>query len=163
MLIRSLVAKSDLAIVNEFYAKTPDYWLLAEGQESGLQKARDFFTDTPPNCDPKVSLRLGLFLGDRLSGLAELSFGFPTTGDPYLGLMVLGPWAHNRGNGREFLKYIEECTRQTESKKLFLAVLGINPRAHDFWDREGFLDTGINRTITIGDVHTKMHRLTKTL
>ena len=74
MLIRSLVAKSDLAIVNEFYAKTPDYWLLAEGQESGLQKARDFFTDTPPNCDPKGSLRLGLFLGNRLSGLSRAIF-----------------------------------------------------------------------------------------
>ena len=78
MLIRSLVAKSDLAIVHEFYAKAPDYWQLAEGQEPGLQKARDFFTDTPQNCDQKVSLRLDLFLGDRLSGPAELSFGFPT-------------------------------------------------------------------------------------
>ena len=112
MLIRSLIAKSDLAIVHEFYAKAPDYWQLAEGQEPSLQKAKDFFTDTPPNWDPKVSLRLGLFLGDRLSGLAELSFGFPTTGDPYLGLMVLGPWARNRGNGRKFSKYIEECVRQ---------------------------------------------------
>ena len=109
MLIRSLLAKSDLAIVQEFYTKAPDYWQLAEGQEPGLQKARDFFTDTPPNCDPKVSLRLGLFLDDRLSGLAELSFGFRTAGDPYLGLTVLGPWACNRRNGRKFLKYIEKC------------------------------------------------------
>ena len=92
MLIRSLIPKSDLTIVHEFYAKAPDYWQLAEGQEPGLQKARDFFTDTPPpNCDPKVSLRLGLFLDDRLSGLAEISLGFRTAGDAYLGLMVLGP------------------------------------------------------------------------
>ena len=109
MLIRSLIAKSDLTIVHEFYAKAPDYWQLADGQEPGLQKARDFFTDTPPNCDPKVSLRLGLFLGGRLSGLAELSFGFRTAGDPYVGLTVLGPWARNRRNGRKFLKYIEKC------------------------------------------------------
>ena len=163
MLIRSLIAKSDLAIVHEFYAKAPDYWQLAEGQEPGLQKARDFFTDTPPNCDPKVSLRLGLFLDDRLSGLAELSFGFPTAGDPYLGLMVLGPWARNRGNGRKFLKYIEECARQTKGEKLFLAVLDINPRGRAFWEREGFLDTGLSRAITIGGIHTKIHRLAKPL
>ena len=91
MLIRSLIPKSDLTIVHEFYAKAPDYWQLAEGQVPGLQKAKDFFTDTPPNCDPKVSLRLGLFLDDRLSGLAEISLGFRTAGDAYLGLMVLGP------------------------------------------------------------------------
>ena len=106
MLIRSLIAKSDLAIVHEFYTKAPDYWQLAEGQEPGLQKARDFFTDTPPNCDPKVSLRLGLFLGDRLSGLAELFFGFLTAGDSYLSLMVLGPWARNYGNDKKFLAVI---------------------------------------------------------
>ena len=136
MLIRSLIAKSDLAIVHEFYAKAPDYWRLAGGQEPGLQKAKDFFTDTPPNCDPKVSLRLGLFLDYRLSGLAEISFGFPTAGDAYLGLMVLGPWARNHGNGKEFLDYIEICCQQTGCRELFLAVLDINPRGRAFWERE---------------------------
>jgi GNAT superfamily N-acetyltransferase len=52
--------------------------------------------------------------------------------------MMLGPWARNRGNGRKFLKYIEECARQKKGEKNFLAVLGINPRARDFWEREGF-------------------------
>ena len=77
--------------------------------------------------------------------------------------MMLGPWARNRGNGRKFLKYIEECARQTEGEKLFLAVLEINPRARAFWEREGFLDRGFIRTITIGDVQTKIQRLAKTL
>ena len=94
-------------------------------QETSLQTP-------PPNCDPKVSLRSGLFLKDRLSGLAELSLGFRTAGDPYLGLTVLGPWARNCGNDRKFLKYVEECARQKKGEKLFLAVLGINPRARDF-------------------------------
>ena len=90
----------------------------------GLQKARDLFTDTPPYCDPKVPLRSGLFLDDRLSGLAELSFGFPTAGDPYLGLMMLRPWACNRGNGRKFLKHVEECARQKKVKSFFWLYLG---------------------------------------
>ena len=163
MLIRQLIADADLVTVHEFYALTPDYWQLAEGQEPGLQKAKDFFTDTPPNCDQKVSLRLRLFLDSRLSGLAELSFGFPIANAADIGFMMLGPWARNRRNGRKFLKYIEECARQTKGEKLFLAVLEINPRARAFWGREGFLDTGLSRNVTIGDVHTKIHRLTKTL
>ena len=114
MLILSLIAKSDFAIVHGFYAKAPDYWQLAEGQGPGLQKAKDFFTGTPPNCDPKASLRLGQFVSEKLSGLAELYFRFPTGNDAYLGLMVLGPWARNRRNGRKFLKYIKECARQSE-------------------------------------------------
>ena len=66
MLIRQLTADTDLVTVHEFYALAPDYWQLAEGQEPGLQKARGFFTDTPPNCGSKVSLCLGLFLDNRL-------------------------------------------------------------------------------------------------
>ena len=76
---------------------------------------------------------------------------------------MLGPWARNRGNGRKFLKYIEKYLRQTEGGKLFLAVLEINPRASAFWKREGFLDTGLSRIITIGDVQAKIQRLAKTL
>ena len=71
-------------------------------------------------------------MDNRLSSLAELSFAFPTANAAYLGFMMLGPWAHNRGNGRKFLKYIEECAGQTEGEKLFLAVLKINPRARAF-------------------------------
>ncbi len=93
MLIRQLIANSDLVTVHEFYALAPDYWQLAEEQEPGLQKAKDFFPDTPPNCDPKISLWLGLFLDNKLSGLAELSFRFPTAGDAYLVPMMFGPWA----------------------------------------------------------------------
>ena len=140
MLIRSLVAKLDFAMVREFYAKAPDYWQLVEGKEPFLQKARDFFTDTPPNCDPKVSLRLDLFLG----------------------LMVLGPWAWNRRNGKEFLRHIEEyARRQSEGEMLFLAVLDINSRGRAFSEREGFSATGFSRAITIGDIQTKVHKLAK--
>ena len=87
MLIRSLVKDLDLDSVLTFYDQAPDYWELAEGPE----KAISFFIDTPPNCDPDRSFRLGIFLNERLLGLAELSFGFPKIGDPYLGFMLLGP------------------------------------------------------------------------
>ena len=91
MLIRSLVKDLDLDSVLTFYDQAPDYWELAEGQKPGPEQAISFFIDTPPNCDPNRSFRLELFFDDRLSGLAELSFGFPKIGDPYLGFMLLGP------------------------------------------------------------------------
>ena len=117
----------------------------------------------PPNCDPKVSLRLGLFLDDRLPGLAELSFGFQTAGYPYLGLMLLGPWARKHGNGKKFLKYIKICAQQSGCAELDLAVHDINPRGRAFWERGGVLATGNIRDIRIDDIHTKIHRLVKTL
>ena len=85
-----------------------------------------------PNYDPDRSFRLGLFLDDGLSGLAKLSFGFPKISTPYLGFMILGPWARNSGIGIKFLDHVEYIVRQAGGQKLFLAILSINPKGRAF-------------------------------
>jgi hypothetical protein len=95
MRIRELFP-SETALVTQFYREAPDYWLLAEGRVDPVAKAQDFFTDAPPNCNPAESERLGMFVNQRLSGVAELSYGFPEPSDAYLGLMLL--WRRWPGN-----------------------------------------------------------------
>lgn len=158
--IRPLELSSDLDLVAAFYAEAPDYWLLAEGRAPGRHKAAAFFTDGPPGCDPDASYRLGLFLEGRLSGLAEVSFGFPEVGDAYLGLMMLGPWARGAGHGRTFLSHVENLARRARAKQLYLAVLEANPRGRAFWDREGFCATGVSAVSEDAGV---VHRLVKLL
>jgi GNAT superfamily N-acetyltransferase len=144
MRIRELLP-SETALVAQFYREAPDYWLLAEGRCDPEAQAQDFFTDAPPNCDPAHSDRLGLFLNHRLSGVAELSYGFPEPSDAYLGLMVLGPWAQGSGNGKAFLAHVETLARKRHAPRLYLAVLDANPRGRAFWEREGFKGTGLTR------------------
>lgn len=60
-MIRALDPVLDLAKVVTFYAEAPDYWVMAEGDAPGAQKAATFFTDGPPGCDPDTSYRLGCF------------------------------------------------------------------------------------------------------
>ncbi|WP_299907627.1 GNAT family N-acetyltransferase [uncultured Paracoccus sp.] len=160
MLIRPLDPAADLPLVAGFYAEAPDYWLLAEGVLPGPEKARDFFTDCPPGSDPAAAHRLGLFLDDRLSGLVELSFGFPEPEDAYLGLMILGPWAQGGGHGARALAHVEALARQAGCPRLYLGVLGRNPRGWAFWQREGFAATGVSRVTDQGD---RVHRMMKTL
>lgn len=148
--IRRLDAGADLARVAAFWRAAPDYWHLAEGGCDPQAKARAFFDDAPPGCDPALSQRLGLFLGRRLSGVAELSFGFPEPGDAYLGLMVLGPWAQGAGRGRTFLAEVIRRARAAGAPTLFLAVLERNPRGRAFWEREGFRPTGVGRADPLG-------------
>ncbi|MFN3994757.1 MAG: GNAT family N-acetyltransferase [Tabrizicola flagellatus] len=144
MRIRELFP-SETALVAQFYREAPDYWLMAEGRCDPAAQAQDFFTDAPPNCDPGESHRLGLFLNQRLSGVAELSFGFPEPSDAYLGLMLLGPWARGAGHGRSFLAEVEARARARHAHRLYLAVLDANPRGRAFWQREGFRATGLRR------------------
>ena len=162
MRIRELFP-SETALVAQFYREAPDYWLLAEGRCDPEAKAQDFFTDAPPNCDPAESDRLGLFVNQRLSGVAELSYGFPEPSDAYLGLMLLHPAARGNGNGARFLCHLEELARGRGMERLLLAVLEINPRGRAFWEREGFRLEVANREVELGGVKRIAHRLAKPL
>lgn len=144
MRIRELFP-SETALVAQFYREAPDYWLLAEGRVDPERQAQEFFTDAPPNCDPAQSDRLGLFIDHRLSGVAEVSYGFPQPNDAYLGLMILGPWAQGAGHGGTFLAHAEKLARQHHAARLYLAVLDVNARGRAFWEREGFRPTGLRR------------------
>ena len=157
--VRALDPVDDLDLVRGFYAEAPDYWLMAEGQAPDDSKIRGFFTDGPPGCDPAQSYRLGLFPDGRLSGLAELSFGFPEPGDAYLGLMILGPWAQGAGHGPAFLADIEALARARGAPALYLAVFEANLGGRAFWEREGFAATGVSGR---NDRHV-LHRLVKHL
>jgi GNAT superfamily N-acetyltransferase len=144
MRIRELFP-SETGLVAQFYREAPDYWLLAEGRVDPERQAQEFFTDAPPNCDPAHSDRLGLFLNQRLSGVAEVSYGFPEPNAAYLGLMILGPWAQGAGHGCAFLAHVETLARKRHAPRLYLAVLDVNPRGRAFWEREGFKGTGLSR------------------
>lgn len=150
----------DHPAIAAFMAEAGDYWHLADGTPPDPQeKARDFFTDCPPNCDPAASHRLGLFVEGQLSGLAELSFGFPEAGDAYLGLMLLAPRIRGQGHGAAFLREVETRARAARAPALYLGVLEINPKGRAFWQREGFGPTGISR----GTGRELIHRLRKPL
>lgn len=158
-MIRTLHPQADHAAVAAFLDEAADYWHLADGAAPGPQAAADFFTDCPPGCDPAASHRLGLFHEGRLSGLAELSFGFPEPGDAYLGLMILAPRLRGQGLGAGFLAHVETLARAAGAPSLFLGVIEANPRGRAFWERHGFRPTGITRQ----DERNITHRLSKPL
>lgn len=157
-MIRPLDPETDLDAVEMLYTRAADYWLLADRKPPDRQKAMDFFTDTPPGCDPAASHRLGLFQ-DGLQGVAELSFGFPTAADAYLGLMILAPQARSQGLGRLLLAEVER--RAAPAPRIYLGVLDANLRGRAFWQTQGFHPTGITRTDP--DTGHLMHRLVKQL
>ena len=161
MLIRELDPIHDLAILTVLQAEVQDYWLLADGHCDPAQKAVEFFTDCPPGCDPAQSHHLGLFNDGQLSGIAELSFDFPSPGDAYLGLMLLAPRLRGQGAGPILLAGVESRARAAAAPTLYLAVLEANPRGRAFWERMGFAPTG--HSGHDADSGHRLHRLFKSL
>jgi ribosomal protein S18 acetylase RimI-like enzyme len=163
MLIRTLDPITDRAAVQSLYQSAADYWALDRLTPDPETQSAEFFTDAPPNCDPKQSQRLGLFLENRLAGIAELSFGFPAPQDAYLGLMIFAPWARGQGLGQALLREVETRARAKPCTEIFLGVLDANPKGRAFWLREGFRDTGLSRVDTDNGVSNTIRRLHKPL
>lgn len=160
---RNLEATTDRAAVFALLTAAQDYYHLWLGRAPAAAEVDEVFTDAPPGCDPAQSRRLGLWIGPDLCGVAELSFGFPTAQDAYLGLMILHPKARGMGHGAAFLAHAEALARARGCTHLSLAVLQANPRGRAFWSRMGFADTGLSRSHTEGTIPHTSHRLVKSL
>lgn len=158
-LIRPLDPVKDRETVAACLLEAQDYYHLWRGHAPGPVEVEEVFTAGPPGCDPARSHRLGFFLDTRLSGVAELSFGFPEPEDAYLGLMILAPLARNQGHGATFIAHIETLARP--APRLYLAVLNANLKGRAFWQAHGFTATGVSR-FDAETGHT-LHRLVKPL
>ena len=133
----------------EFFTDCPPGCDPAQSHRLGLFLAASDIQTTLPDTGAAPPPR-GEGLGEggaredilRLSGVAELSYGFPEPDDAFLGLMILGPWAQGAGHGAVFLAHAETLARSRNAPRLYLAVLDANPRGRAFWLREGFTETG---------------------
>jgi GNAT superfamily N-acetyltransferase len=159
--VRALDAVADRAALAALLTEAQDYYLMWLGHAPGEAEVKDALTAAPPGCDPAQSLRLGLFLEDRLSGVAELSFGYPTSEDAFLGLMILAPRARSSGHGRVFHDHILTLAKSRGCPHIHLGVLDINRRGRAFWQRQGYTETGVTRL----DAETGhlLHRLVRPL
>ena len=162
-MIRPLDPVTDRAAVAVLLSQAQDYFHLWKGHDPGPEEVADVFESCPPGCDPAASHRLGLFLDGQLAGVAELSFGFPSPSDAYLGLMILAPSARSQGHGAAFLGQIEHLARAAAAARLYLAVLEANTRGAAFWARMGFCPTGVTRPDTSHMRPHVVHRLVKPL
>lgn len=163
MLIRPLDPAADRARLERFFAASAEYIRLERDADPGPEVIEEFLTDAPPGCDPEASLRLGLFVADTLSGIAELSFGFPEPRDAYLGLMMVVPDQRGKGTGAAFLRHLETAALARGADRMLLAVLDANPRGRAFWEREGFALALANREVQLGQKVQIAHRLAKPL
>jgi GNAT superfamily N-acetyltransferase len=133
-----------------FFSDTPPGCDPSQSHHLGLFLAGDRLpADHDRACAPPSARGAGQGAGGlppeslRLSGVAELSFGFPGPADAYLGLMLLGPWARGQGLGARFLAHVEALARTQGAPQLCLAVLDANPRGRAFWERQDFARTGL--------------------
>lgn len=147
--IRVLQPQTDQALVADLYHRAADYVLLERGEAPSPELVDEFFHKTVPNGSLDAALKLGLFKGSSLIGIADVGFGFPEVKDAYLGLMLFDPNMRRHGLGRLFLNYVEKACQDRGIPKLYLAVLNTNAPGRAFWEKMGF-------AVALADVPRRM-------
>jgi len=161
-MIRPLTRADDAAVLALLQASA-DYIRLERDEAPSDALVEEFFTDAPPGLSADDGYRAGLFDGEVLLALAEMSFSYPQPGDSYLGLMMVRATARGQGAGGRMLRHLEGVARTRGAAQMVLAVLDANPRGRAFWHREGFRDTGLAGEVTLGCKTQAVQRLVKTL
>lgn len=163
MLIRPLHPDTDRATVAAFFDSIADYIRLERDAPPDATVLEEFFTDTPPGCDPAQSLRLGLFEHSNLIAVAEMGFGYPESDNAYLGFLAVSSVARGKGAGETLFAHLQTEARARGCTAIFLAVLDANPRGRAFWERLGFSLAMANREVTLGQKTQIAHRMRKPL
>ena len=162
MELRKLDPTQDAVRVGRLFLQSADFVRLTEGVEPGPPQVAQFFQGVPPGGDLAQSLKLGLFDGPALLGIADLGYGYPEPDDAYIGLLLFAPEARGKGYGKALLALIEEEARAHGSDRIFAGVLEANAPARAFWLRECYLPV-MRRTLQVGARTHRIDRMVKTL
>jgi len=135
-------APADVAALQALHERAPGYSRAVHGRDPDGSEAVETLTSLPPGLSLADKSVLGFFLAGELAGAAELLRGYPEPGTVHIGLLLFAEAHQGRGLGRHALALIQDLAAGWGCTHLGLAVLDVNPRAHAFWLREGFVEVG---------------------
>ncbi len=163
MELRKLDVGKHAHAVGRVFIASADYVAMAEGGAPGVSQVAGFFKAVPPGCDIAQSVKVGLFEGDSLLGIADMAFGFPKAGDAYIGLLLFIPEARGKGMGKAVLALLEEEARARGAERMFVGVIEANARGRAFWMREGFVPLRKMGPVRMGGKSHMVDRMGKKL
>jgi GNAT superfamily N-acetyltransferase len=94
-----------------------------------------------------------------LDAMVQFVRNVPEPGTWWIGLLVVAPELRGRGIGSELLRHVVEAAVAESVTTLKLAVSQRNPRGLRFWQREGFVETGVTCSITARSGHVDTGRI----
>jgi len=163
MELRKLQAEKDGQAVARLFLASAEFVQMTEGVAPGVAQVAGFFKGLPPGGDISQSVKVGLFEGAALLGVADMAFGYPEPGDGYIGLMLFAPQVRGQGLGKALLALLEEEARARHAERLYVGVIGANTRGRAFWLREGFVPVRRLGPIKVGAKAHMIDRMVKVL
>ncbi|AJC23040.2 GNAT family N-acetyltransferase [Pandoraea pulmonicola] len=118
----------------------PGYSLIVEGKPPAPNAAVDVLDALPPGKDATDKFVYEVACDAQAIGCLEMVRHYPETGVAFIGLLLFREIYQGRGFGPQAVRFAEAVASHWQCHVLRLAVLDTNPRAFDFWKREGFVE-----------------------
>lgn len=119
--------------------RAADYAVLEIGHAPDADYIHSFFTECPPGLDATCLLNFGIMEEPAMVGMICIARGYEYPDDWWIGLMLIDPAFRAQGIGHKVISDIKTRAKSSGTNMLKLAVLVANPRALQFWKREGFV------------------------
>jgi len=127
------VKLADAALLQELFLKSPGYFALIGMEPPSLEDVlRDLHTLEQ---DPRRRAFL-LFQEEEAVGYLDYKLHYPEEGDATLSLLLIREDRQGQGLGQRALRHLMGHLAGVE--RLYAVVYGQNPRAKDFFLKEGF-------------------------
>ncbi|MBN3786796.1 GNAT family N-acetyltransferase [Burkholderia sp. Ac-20353] len=120
------------------FIEAASYTERVEGRPPSTEDVDDFFFGKPASKDAADKSVFGFFVGTDMIGCADVIHAYPADDCIWIGLILLSEAHQGRGHGKAALGMLVEMARERGYRTAQLAVVSTNPRAYEFWRREGF-------------------------
>lgn len=164
MHFKKLDKLKDLDALQIILDRAPKYSLNISGSIEDKNAALDVFNALPDNFEYSKKFVIGIYITDQLIGVIDLLRGFPNEETAMLGLLLLEEESQGQGFGKKaFEELLLFLKAWHEIKKIRIGVVTSNSEVLPFWNKLGFVETGIRKPFQNGSVISETMVLEKNL
>jgi ribosomal protein S18 acetylase RimI-like enzyme len=133
-----LLGELDLSRLTELCLDCTAFYELVEGQPATDATAAEILGPLEPKYARGIKHVWGVEARGKLTAVAELLQGYPSTHEWYIGLLLVAPEQRRKGLGTEFCIMMLTWMAARGAKTVRLVVHQQNAVARRFWERQGF-------------------------
>lgn len=132
----------DADVVFALYKTNPQYFDAMHSIPT-LESVKDDLTALPPKKTAEDKFYLGFYEGNSLIAIMDLILAFPNERTVFIGLfMVDGAW-QGKGIGSLIVTQSLDYLQSLGFSVCRLGYVKTNPQSRAFWEKNGFLPTGV--------------------
>ncbi|WP_244107239.1 GNAT family N-acetyltransferase [Burkholderia sp. BCC0419] len=133
-------SSNDIERLQAVLEGAPGYSLAVEGKLPAPNAAIEVLDALPPGKKHSDKFVFEISHDVEAVGCIEMVRGYPEVDIAFIGLLLFRESSQGRGLGPQVLRLAEAIGMGWQCRALRLAVIDTNPRAVEFWKREGFIE-----------------------